>query len=156
VDPEPEVRTVCRSKTTRAATTATTAKHTKATNGPRSRARAPAAAATADDKGPALKPESKTKTKTQAPRPYFNPLPKAREHVRPVTQAFAGNFGQFGMCADRLGPYDKLTMNKWVKERTEDGTFGGESVGIESVAAGGLHTIFIDEKGTVCFSPVQG
>jgi hypothetical protein len=164
VDMKPEVRTVRRS-TTKAATTATattttsSAKHSKAKTvqgKPLTTAvdvqNLKPQAATTDDKNP----KTKTKTKTKAPmeskrqRPYFNPLPKAPEHMCPVAQAFvwgAGNFDQFGMGADRLALYDKPTRNKGVEERV-----GGEGMGIESVAAGGSHTVFIDKKGTVCFS----
>jgi len=61
----------------------------------------------------------------------------------------AGNFGQFGMGPDVLGELTKPRRNPWVEEQTEKGTFGGEGAGIESIAAGGLHTLFVDEKGTV-------
>jgi hypothetical protein len=36
-----------------------------------------------------------------------------------------------------------------MEKKIEEGIFG-EGAGIEYVAAGGLHTVFIDEKGTVC------
>ena len=111
----------------------------------RSRAHVPATAATANEEEPEPKPKTKSKPKPKEPvepkpqRPYFNPLPKAPEHVRPAAQAFvwgAGNFGQFGMGPDRLGEYDKPTRNKWVQEQIEDGVFGVEGAGIESIAAG--------------------
>jgi hypothetical protein len=130
----------------------------------RSRARVPAAAGTADEEEPEPKPKTKSKSKPKEPvepkpqRPYFNPLPKAPKPVRPAAQAFvwgAGNFGQFGMGPDRLGEYDKPTRNKWVQEQIEDGVFGVEGAGIESIAAGGLHTVSIDEKGTVRFFQVH-
>jgi hypothetical protein len=63
----------------------------------------------------------------------------------------AGNFGQFGMGTAFLGDYDKPTRNKLVEEKITQGTFGGEGAGIESVASGGLHTLFVDEAGKVSF-----
>jgi regulator of chromosome condensation len=85
-------------------------------------------------------------------KPYFNPLPSPPDHIRPAPQLFvwgAGNFGQFGMGEDSLGEFEKPTRNKLVEEKGEDGAFGGEGAGLESVAAGGMYSLFIDEKGTV-------
>ena len=88
-------------------------------------------------------------------RPYFNPLPTPPEHLRPAPLLFVwgtGNFGQFGMGADFLGEYDKPTRNKWVEKNIEEGVFGGSGASLEAVAAGGLHSLFLDEKGTVSFT----
>ncbi|KAF8640064.1 hypothetical protein AX17_001305 [Amanita inopinata Kibby_2008] len=85
-------------------------------------------------------------------KPYFNPLPTPPEKKRPALQLFvwgAGNFGQFGMGPDVLDEKDRMTKNTWVEEQIEEGTFGEPGAGLESVIAGGLHTIFIDEKGTI-------
>ena len=82
----------------------------------------------------------------------FNPLPVLPEHPRPAPQVFvwgAGNFGQFGMGADALGEFDKPKKNTFIKSKMDDGVFGGPSAGFEAIAAGGLHTLFIDEVGTV-------
>ena len=113
------------------------------------------------------KPPSKTKTTiTKKPhvnglapvreevpqKSYFNPIPTAPDHTRPASQIFAwgaGNFGQFGMGPDFLGEFGKPKKNAWIEEQIEDGAFGGEGAGLEAVAAGGLHTLLIDEKGTV-------
>lgn len=86
-------------------------------------------------------------------KPYFNPLPTPPQRQRPAPLLFVwgtGNFGQFGMGPDFLDEQTKPKRNVWVEEQIEDGTFGDEGAGIESIAAGGLHTVFIDEKGTVC------
>lgn len=61
------------------------------------------------------------------------------------------------MGDDELGELSKPKKNKWVEEGMEDGKFGSNGAGLESIAAGGLHTLFIDETGTVscgvvCFS----
>jgi hypothetical protein len=43
-----------------------------------------------------------------------------------------------------------------MENKMEEGAFGEPGAGIEFVAAGGLHTVFIDEKGTVCqISPIS-
>ena len=43
----------------------------------------------------------------------------------------------------------KPRKNAFVANHIEEGTFGGDDAGLESIAAGGLHTLFVDEKGTV-------
>lgn len=53
------------------------------------------------------------------------------------------------MGEEHLGEFDKPKKNTWIEKKMEEDTFGGEGAGIECVAAGGLHTMFIDEKGTV-------
>ncbi|KAG6821527.1 hypothetical protein H0H93_000036 [Arthromyces matolae] len=85
-------------------------------------------------------------------RPYFNPLPSPPEAKRPGLQLFAwgaGNFGQFGTGPDDLGQHDKPRRNQWIEEEMGKDTFGANGAGLETVAGGGLHTLFIDEKGTV-------
>ncbi|CAL1701214.1 unnamed protein product [Somion occarium] len=86
------------------------------------------------------------------PVPYFNALPTPAEHHRPAPHLFvwgAGNFGQFGMGPDILAEFDKPRKSTWVEKKIEEGAFGEEGAGLEAVAAGGLHTLFVDEKGTV-------
>lgn len=85
-------------------------------------------------------------------KPYFNPLPVPPQKQRPALLPFfwgTGNFGQFGMGPDVLGEISKPKRNTWIEEQIEDNTFGEDGAGIESVTCGGLHTIFVDEKGTV-------
>lgn len=53
------------------------------------------------------------------------------------------------MGPDFLGEFGKPKPSPWVKEKIEDGTFGEDGAGLEAIAAGGLHTLFIDEKGIV-------
>jgi regulator of chromosome condensation len=89
-------------------------------------------------------------------KPYFNDTPAPPQKQRPGLLPFAwgtGNFGQFGMGPDVLEELPKPKRNTWAEEQMEDGTFGDDNAGMESVAAGGLHTLFIDERGTVCQSP---
>ncbi|KAJ7167471.1 regulator of chromosome condensation 1/beta-lactamase-inhibitor protein II [Mycena filopes] len=75
---------------------------------------------------------------------YFNPLPSIPETKRPGLQVFASEW-----VPDFLGEFDKPKKHAWVEEQIEEGTFGPDNAGIESVAAGGMHSIFIDENGTV-------
>ena len=85
-------------------------------------------------------------------KPYFNTLPVPPQKQRPGLLPFVwgtGNFGQFGMGPDVLGEISKPKRNTWIEEHIEDGAFGEDKAGIESVTCGGLHTIFADEKGTV-------
>ncbi|TCD69877.1 hypothetical protein EIP91_005954 [Steccherinum ochraceum] len=83
---------------------------------------------------------------------HQNPLPTAPEHIRPTPQLFvwgAGNFGQFGMGVDALGDYEKPKRNPWIEKAIQEGRFGEDDAGLETIAAGGLHSLFIDEKGAV-------
>lgn len=111
---------------------------------------------------PAPKPLGRKKSTTDAAKPKAPTAKTARtiiltpptppEHTRPANQLFvwgAGNFGQFGMGPDHLGEFDKPKKNPWVEKKMDEGVFGDEDAGIETIAAGGLHTMFIDEKGTV-------
>ncbi|KAF9450138.1 RCC1/BLIP-II [Macrolepiota fuliginosa MF-IS2] len=115
----------------------------------------PEAAETKEEKEKAPKQKKEPKEKP-APipqsRPYFNPLPTPPQRQRPGLTLWAwgaGNFGQFGMGPDVLDELTKPKRNPWVEEQIEEGTFGEEGAGLESIAAGGLHTLFTDEKGTV-------
>ncbi|KAG5635990.1 hypothetical protein H0H81_009440 [Sphagnurus paluster] len=87
--------------------------------------------------------------------PYLNPLPQIPGQHRPSARLFvwgAGNDGQFG-----TGPSDDELFiekrvpkrNLWFDAQTTAGAFGEKGAGIEAIAAGGLHTMFIDENGTV-------
>ena len=85
-------------------------------------------------------------------KPYFNPLPTPPKHTRPAALLFvwgAGNFGQFGMGEDQLNEFERPQRNKVVEEKMDNGEFGEEGAGLETVAAGGLFSLFVDEKGTV-------
>lgn len=110
------------------------------------------ATATAAPKKVAKQPTVNGLTPVHEPKPHFNPLPMANNHPRPANQLFvwgAGNFGQFGWGADQLGEFAIPKRNTYFEKKMEEGVFGGEGAGLEAIAAGGLHTLFIDEKGTV-------
>jgi regulator of chromosome condensation len=99
-------------------------------------------------------PTQVEKKKDPKPKePYFNPLPRVPDHLRPTPLMFvwgAGNFGQFGMGTSFTGELEKPTRNKLVEEMiNEGGAFGEDGAGIEFVASGGMHTLFVDEKGAV-------
>lgn len=53
------------------------------------------------------------------------------------------------MGPDVLSELPKPKKNLWVEEKMQEGLFGDVGAGIESIAAGGMHTLFIDESGTV-------
>ncbi|KAJ3997686.1 regulator of chromosome condensation 1/beta-lactamase-inhibitor protein II [Lentinula boryana] len=85
-------------------------------------------------------------------KPYLNTLPSPPEKIRPGLQLFvwgAGNFGQFGLGPDVLDEFDKPKKHSWAEEQMQEGTFGEEGAGLEEVAGGGMHSLFIDEKGTI-------
>ena len=91
-------------------------------------------------------------------KPLFIPLPTPPEKTRPCLQLFvwgAGNFGQFGMGSDVLGELGKPKKNTWVESKIPTDLFGENSGGIVNMAAGGLHTILVDEKGVVSIFRVK-
>jgi regulator of chromosome condensation len=112
-------------------------------------------------KATASKPAAKSKEATSLkkttsshppPEPPMNALPIVPEHPRPAPQLFGcgvGNFGQLGMGPDQLGEHSKPKRNMLVESQIEEGAYGGEGAGLETIAAGGMHTLFVDEKGTV-------
>ena len=98
--------------------------------------------------------ESSSPPRTRKSPAAINELPKApTPPPRPANQIFfwgAGNFGQFGMGPDLLDEFDKPKKHTWIEKKIDEGVFGAEAgAGLEAVAAGGLHTLFLDEKGTV-------
>ncbi|KAF5363508.1 hypothetical protein D9756_000340 [Leucocoprinus leucothites] len=117
----------------------------------------PETAEAKEPKAPKEKKEPKVPKEKAAPipqsRPYFNPLPVPPPHPRPGFMLFgcgSPNFGQLGMGPDEIEiEVPKLRRNKWVEKQMESGTFGDKGAGLESIAAGGLHTLFLDEQGTV-------
>ena len=103
-------------------------------------------------------PTTKAKPPSAEPQrvPYLNPRPTPPEHGRPAAQLWVwgtGSDGQFGtgpseqeLNTERRSP----RQNRWFEEQVAAGTFGKEpGAGVEAIAAGGLHTMFIDENGAV-------
>ncbi|GAV99134.1 rcc1 domain-containing protein [Lentinula edodes] len=105
----------------------------------------------AEKETPASEPKPPKPAHVQV-KPYLNPLPSPPEQVRPGLQLFvwgAGNFGQFGLGPDALDEFDKPKKHGWAEEQIQDGTFGEEGAGLEEIAGGGMHSLFVDEKGTI-------
>jgi regulator of chromosome condensation len=93
--------------------------------------------------------------KDKTPPPSLNPLPTPPDQPRPPRQLFVwgvGGMGQLGMGPDLLDDVAKPKLHKWCQEAIEEGRFGGEGAGVESVVAGGMHSFMIDEEGKVCAS----
>lgn len=90
--------------------------------------------------------------KDRTPPPSLNPLPTPPDHPRPPRQLFVwgvGGMGQLGMGPDLLDDVVKPKLHKWCQEAIEEGKFGGEGAGIESIYAGGMHSFMVDEEGKV-------
>ena len=84
----------------------------------------------------------------------LNALPIAPAPLCPPLQLFGwgvNDEGQLGMgpVANLGDPYIKPKRNTWVEQKIEEDEFGEDGGGLETVAAGGMHTLFIDENGTV-------
>jgi len=97
-------------------------------------------------------PVRKAKAPAVQTKPYLNPLPTPPEKQRPGLQLFvwgAGNFGQFGLGPDVLDELDKPKKHVWAEQQMQNGSFGEEGAGLEAIAGGGMHSLFVDEKGTV-------
>lgn len=58
------------------------------------------------------------------------------------------------MGPDVLDELEKPKKNTWVEQQIAAGAFGGEGAGLEAIAGGGMHSLFIDEKGTVRYQSV--
>jgi regulator of chromosome condensation len=113
-----------------------------------------------ENKAPGVNGKDAT-TKAQKPNkdsqqvqliPYFNPLPTLPPKTRPALTLFvwgAGNFGQFGMGPNHLDEFDKPKKNIWVEGKIAENAFGDDNASFETAVAGGLHSLFIDEKGSV-------
>ncbi|QRW25210.1 poly(A)+ RNA export protein [Rhizoctonia solani] len=93
----------------------------------------------------------------QPPKPKpagttLNSVPAIPEHPRPAYQILVfgnGDSSQFGMGPNATGEYPRPRMQKFFKTASDEGKLGGEGAGVESLAAGGLHTLAIDEAGKV-------
>ncbi|KAI0807676.1 RCC1/BLIP-II [Fomes fomentarius] len=80
----------------------------------------------------------------------INPLPRIPQHYRPPLQLFTWGSGEMSQLAmDYNQEINKPRKNAFVASHIEEGTFGGDGAGLETIAAGGLHTLFVDEKGTI-------
>ncbi|GFZ51886.1 Poly(A)+ RNA transport protein 2 [Saitozyma sp. JCM 24511] len=64
-----------------------------------------------------------------------------------------GDMGQFGLGPDELEEIGRPKLHSWFEEQIEDGKLSRDgtsgSGGLETVAAGGMHTLAIDEGGKV-------
>ena len=93
------------------------------------------------------------------PRP-MNDLPQPEPHPRPAKQLFicgSGDFGQLGMGTTEEATRDhyRPTQHVWFEfaMRGESHMLGAEKgAGIECAAAGGMHSLVIDELGRVRLS----
>jgi regulator of chromosome condensation len=91
----------------------------------------------------------------QSPQAYFNPLPTPLEHLRPALTLFGWGSGSDNQLG--VGPipdfhkneWDKPKRNTFVEQMAAEGAFGVGGAGLEAVAAGGMHSLAIDENGTV-------
>ncbi|KAJ1305889.1 hypothetical protein OPQ81_010609 [Rhizoctonia solani] len=90
--------------------------------------------------------------KPKAPGTTLNSVPAIPEHPRPAHQVLVfgnGDSSQFGMGPNAMGEYPRPRMQKFFKTASEEGKLGGEGAGVETLAAGGLHTLAVDEAGKV-------
>ncbi|KAG9095608.1 hypothetical protein FRC06_009628 [Ceratobasidium sp. 370] len=100
-----------------------------------------------------VKPAPKKAPATRKPRdvgPTLNSIPAIPDHPRPAYQMLVfgnGDSSQFGMGPDATGEYPRPRMQKFFKTASDEGKLGGEGAGIESLAAGGMHTLAVDEAG---------
>ncbi|KAI0647515.1 RCC1/BLIP-II [Trametes meyenii] len=80
----------------------------------------------------------------------INTLPAIPQHYRPPLNLFTWGSGEMSqLVLDYNEEIAKPRKNPFVAEKIEEGAFGDEHAGLESVAAGGLHTLLLDEKGTI-------
>ncbi|CAG7849420.1 Guanine nucleotide exchange factor SRM1 AltName: Full=Pheromone response pathway component SRM1; AltName: Full=Pre-mRNA-processing protein 20; AltName: Full=Regulator of chromosome condensation; AltName: Full=Suppressor of receptor mutations 1; AltName: Full=mRNA transport protein 1 [Serendipita indica DSM 11827] len=99
-------------------------------------------------KSAAAKSSRPVKEKAAPLNPLRQPAPKAR----PPRQLFVfgnGDFGQLGLGPDETTELTKPKLHAWCAEAIEEGRFGEPGAGIEAVAAGGMHSLMLDEQGKV-------
>lgn len=81
-----------------------------------------------------------------------NPLSVQFDHRRPCLHLFvwgAGDAGQLAMGPDFCSELNKPRKSSFVEDGIDREIFGEDEAGLETIAAGGLQTLFIDERGTV-------
>ncbi|KAI0636512.1 regulator of chromosome condensation 1/beta-lactamase-inhibitor protein II [Trametes polyzona] len=80
----------------------------------------------------------------------INALPAIPQHYRPPLNLFTWGSGEMSqLVMDYNQEIAKPRKNAFVAEKIEEGAFGDDHAGLESVAAGGLHTLLLDEKGAI-------
>jgi regulator of chromosome condensation len=93
---------------------------------------------------------------TTVTKQLFNPIPSPPTPTRPARQLFIfgnGDSNQFGLGPDTFGDIVRPRLHAWVEEAVKEGRLGAEpGAGIESVSAGGMHTLMVDEAGKVSSS----
>lgn len=104
--------------------------------------------ASADEKA---KPEkSKAPARVRRVPQGINALPAIPQHYRPPLNLFTWGSGEMSqLVMDYNEEIAKPRKNAFVAEKIEEDAFGEDNAGLESVAAGGLHTLLLDEKGAV-------
>ncbi|KDQ13965.1 hypothetical protein BOTBODRAFT_110732 [Botryobasidium botryosum FD-172 SS1] len=139
-------------KSTKSAT-ATTKRTTKAKVALATKTNEPEQSETEEETA-AASPKPTRRKKVVEDLPPFNPLPTLPAHTRPPLQLFIfgnGDSGQFGLGTDAamMGEFARPRLHTWFDEAIKEGKLGEEGAGVESVAAGGMHTLVIDEAGKV-------
>ena len=83
----------------------------------------------------------------------MNDLPVPPSHPRPARQLLIfgnGDWGQLGMGPDAYAEIPKPRLHAWFEVALQTDILGTETgAGIESVSAGGMHTLVVDEVGKV-------
>ncbi|KAL1947946.1 hypothetical protein VTO73DRAFT_13670 [Trametes versicolor] len=104
--------------------------------------------ASADEKA---KPEkSKAPARVRRVPQGINALPAIPQHYRPPLNLFTWGSGEMSqLVMDYNEEIAKPRKNAFVAEKIEEDAFGEDNAGLESVAAGGLHTLLLDEKGAI-------
>lgn len=84
---------------------------------------------------------------------HFNPIPLLPSFEGSQPQLFvwgAGNHGQFGMGVEILREFSRPQKNTLVEDMMNTGQLGLKGLGFVAAVAGGMSSLFIDSKGTVC------
>ncbi|GJJ06239.1 hypothetical protein Clacol_000429 [Clathrus columnatus] len=82
----------------------------------------------------------------------INTVPEPASHPRPPRLAFvfgSGDFGQFGLGTETLGEIARPRLHAWFETAAKNNTLGSEGAGLETICAGGMHSLAIDEAGKV-------
>jgi regulator of chromosome condensation len=79
--------------------------------------------------------------------PLPAPLPPSSDGANELFVFGNGDMGQHGLGTDAIDEIKRPRLHVWVAEKNRSETLG--KGGIESIAAGGMHTLAIDSTGRV-------
>ncbi|KZV91503.1 RCC1/BLIP-II protein [Exidia glandulosa HHB12029] len=84
-------------------------------------------------------------------QPTLNEIPACASHPRPSRRLFVFGGSEMGVLGLGVLPNNitRPRLHAWFEDAVAKGILGGDGAGVETAAAGGMHTLVIDEAGKV-------